>query len=62
MDNEKKININEEVLAVISAAIASLSIKPAQSLVVKPMRRVSQSSSVWNNLGRIKSIGNNRNS
>lgn len=61
MDNVKKIEIDEEVLAVISAAIALKSAKPANSLAVKSLIRVPQSSSKWDYAGRIDSIRRNLN-
>lgn len=62
MDDNKKQNISNEVLAVISAAVASMSTKPGHKLVVRSMRRVAQTSPVWNSTGRVERLRRNLNS
>jgi hypothetical protein len=41
-----------EILAVISAAVAMLNATPEVKLVVRSYRRVNQTSPVWNTIGR----------
>jgi hypothetical protein len=59
MDIKKRIEISEEVLAVIFAAVASISEK---QLAERPIRRVPQTSTKWSSAGRIESIRRNLNS
>lgn len=54
--------INDEILAAISAAVASLNVKPGYKLVVRSFRRIPQSSSLWNITGRIERLRTNLNS
>ena len=54
--------VNDEVLAVISAAIASMNTRPGYKLVVRSMRRIPQTSPVWNTVGRVERLGRNLNS
>lgn len=54
-------NINEEIVAVIAAAIASMETRPGYRLVVKSMRQTSQSSPIWNRVGRLERMSNNLN-
>lgn len=51
-------NVNDEILAVITAAIAALNTRPGYRLVVRSMRQVPQSSPVWNIAGRLERLGN----
>ena len=53
--NEKE--LNNEILAVISAAIASMNTRPGYNLVAKSFRRIPQTSPVWNTTGRIERLG-----
>ena len=50
--------ISDEVLAVITAAVASMEVRPGHKLVVKSMRRMPQTSPVWNKAGRREQISN----
>lgn len=62
MNNIERHMASDEVLAVITAAIASMSTKPGHKLVVRSMRRVSQNSPVWNSAGRVERLRRNLNS
>jgi len=62
MDENKSNTINDEIMAVIAAAIASMQTRPGYSLVVRSMKRVPQYSPVWNTVGRIERINNDLNS
>lgn len=53
---------NDEVLAVITAAIASMSTQPGHKLVVRSMKRIHQNSPVWNSAGRVERLRRNLNS
>lgn len=44
--------IDSELIAAISAAIASMTRNESQKLVVRSIRRVGQISPVWNSVGR----------
>lgn len=55
-------SINDEILAVIAAAIASLNTRPGYRLVVRSMKQVQQSSPVWNIVGRLERLGSKLNS
>jgi len=54
--------LNEEILAVIAAAIAAIETRPGYRLVVKSMRRLPISSPVWNTAGRFDQMNQNLNS
>lgn len=62
MAENKSNTINDEIMAVIAAAIASMQTRPGYSLVVRSMRQVPQSSPVWNTTGRIERLNNKLNS
>jgi hypothetical protein len=62
MNNVEKYMANDEVLAVIMAAVASMDVKPGHKLVVRSMRRVPQNSPVWNSAGRVERLRRNLNS
>lgn len=54
-DKEKKENKNDdEILAVISAAVASMDTKPGYKLVVKSFNRVNQTTPIWSTVGRME--------
>lgn len=55
-DSKRKINmdIDDEVIAVISAAIAAMRSRPGYKLVVRSMRHVDQNSPAWNIAGRLE--------
>jgi hypothetical protein len=57
MNENGNIAVNNEILAVIAAAIASVNTRPGYRLVVRSMRHVPQSSPVWNITGRIERLG-----
>jgi hypothetical protein len=63
-NNESKIknDIDDEVIAVITAAIASMETRPGYRLVVRSMRRTGQYSPVWNISGRLDTMRGNLNS
>ena len=50
--------INDEIVAVITAAINSIGSKEGHKLVVRSIRRMTQRSPVWNATGRIERMGN----
>lgn len=62
MSMNNRLDINDEVLAAISAAIASMGARPGHKLVVRSMRRVGQTSPVWNTTGRVERLRRNLNS
>lgn len=62
MSEKNKNNINDEILAVISAAIASMDTRPGYSLVVKSIRRVPVTSPVWSTTGRAERLSRKLNS
>ncbi|MCX7843174.1 MAG: sodium pump decarboxylase subunit gamma [Clostridia bacterium] len=51
----KKIN-EQEVLAVISAALANMDSREGHRLVVRSFRRIPQTAPVWNIAGRLDRI------
>lgn len=53
--------VSDEVLAVITAAIASMEVRSGHKLVVRSMRRVHQTSPVWNATGRVERLRRNLN-
>lgn len=56
-------NITEnEILAAITAAIASMGTRPGCKLIVKNFKRVGQTSPVWNTTGRVDYIRQKLNS
>lgn len=57
MDNNGNIAINNELLVIIAAAIASVNTRPGYRLVVRSMRQVPQSTPVWNIAGRVERLG-----
>lgn len=57
MNENGNIAINNEILTIIAAAIASVNTRPGYRLVVRSMRQVPQSSPVWNIAGRIERLG-----
>jgi hypothetical protein len=60
-DNLNKVE-NDEIVAVIAAAIAAMETRPGYHLVVRSMRQVPQSSPAWNTTGRIERLNRNLNS
>lgn len=50
--------VNDEVLAAISAAVASFDARSGYKLVVRSFRRTAQSESVWAAAGRIENVNN----
>lgn len=61
MNDSENNKINDEIMAVIAAAIASMESKPGCRLEVKAIRRISQSSPVWNTTGRLERLARNLN-
>jgi hypothetical protein len=55
------VKINEEILAVITAAIAAMETRPGYRLVVRSMRQIPQTSPVWNTAGRLERLSRNLN-
>mgnify|MGYP000927239865 CR=1 FL=1 len=53
--------VENEVLAVIAAAIAAMETRPGYRLVVRSMRQVPQSSPIWNTAGRLERLNRNLN-
>lgn len=47
---------DNEVIAVISAALNSINTKPGRKLVVKSFRRIPQTSPVWSSAGRVERL------
>ena len=62
MDKIKESNINDEILAVIAAAVAEMDTSPGYNLIVKSIRRVPAVSPVWNTTGRIERLSRKLNS
>jgi hypothetical protein len=62
MDKANESKLNDEVLAVIAAAIASIDTRPGYNLVVKSIRRVPATSPVWSTAGRMERISRKLNS
>ncbi len=62
MNNLHENMLDEEIVAAISAALASVSTRPGNRLVVKNIRRIPQSAPVWNSTGRIERMRNDMNS
>jgi hypothetical protein len=60
-DNSNMVE-NDEIIAVIAAAIAAMETRPGYRLVVRSMRQVPQSSPAWNTTGRIERLNRNLNS
>lgn len=52
---------NNEILVVIAAAVASLDTRAGHKLKVKAIRRISQTSPVWNSTGRFERLARNLN-
>jgi len=50
-----------DIIAAISAALAFEKTKPGHKLIVKSFRRIPRTSPVWNFTGRIETIRNNLN-
>lgn len=61
MSGSSNVNIDEEVIAVITAAIAEMVTRPDYRLVVRSMRQIPQSSPVWNTAGRLERLGRDLN-
>jgi hypothetical protein len=55
---KNKYTVNEEIVAVIAAAIAAFGQRSDRKLIIKKIKRVSQTSPVWNTTGRIERISN----
>ncbi len=60
-DNSNMVE-NDEIIAVIAAAIAAMETRPGYRLVVRSMRQAPQSSPAWNTTGRIERLNRNLNS
>lgn len=60
-DNSNMVE-NDEIIAVIAAAIAAMEFRPGYRLVVRSMRQVPQSSPAWNTTGRTERLNRNLNS
>ena len=58
MNNNK---INNEIMAVIAASVASQDTRPGHKLEVKAIRRISQASPVWSTTGRFERLTRNLN-
>lgn len=56
MVNRVNGNIDEEIIAVITAAISMAESAPDKKLVVRSMRHLPQSSPVWNKASRIERL------
>lgn len=56
MKKNNKTNPDEEIVAVIAAAIASMRHTTGCNLVVRSIRRVNQSAPVWNMTGRVENL------
>ncbi len=54
-------HIDNEILAVIAAAIAAMETRPGYRLVVRSMRQVPQISPAWNKTGRLERLNNSLN-
>ena len=61
MEEHIKEGTNEEVLAVIAAAVAAMETRPGYKLVVRSMRQVPQNSPAWNTAGRLERLSRNLN-
>jgi DNA-binding GntR family transcriptional regulator len=61
-ESKNKNDIDDEVVAVITAAIASMETRPGYKLVVRSMRRTAQYSPIWNISGRLDTMRGNLNS
>ncbi len=61
MNEHENGNINDEILAVIAAAVAAMETRPGYRLVVRSMRQVPHSSPVWNTTGRLERLNRNLN-
>lgn len=61
MSENENIIIDEEILAVITAAIAAMETRPEYRLVVRSMRQIPQTSPVWNTTGRLERLSRNLN-
>jgi hypothetical protein len=62
MASNENVYIDDELLAVISAAVAAMETRPGYRLVVRSMRQIPQSSPVWNTTGRIERLNRDLNS
>ncbi len=62
MTKVKENKINDEIVAVISAAIASIETREGYKLVVNSIRRVPTVSPVWNTAGRADRLSRKLNS
>ncbi len=61
MSDNEMVYTDNEILAVIAAAIAAMETRPGYRLVVRSMRQVAQVSPVWNTTGRLERLNNNLN-
>lgn len=61
MAEKEMVYTDNELLAVIAAAIAAMETRPGYRLVVRSMRQVAQASPVWNTTGRLERLNNNLN-
>jgi len=57
MASNENTHIDNELLAVIAAAIAAMETRPGYRLVVRSMRQIPQTSPVWNTAGRLERLG-----
>ena len=56
MKDSKKSGAENEIVAVISAAVACIISRPGHNLLVKSIRRIPQKSPVWNMAGRLERL------
>jgi len=49
-----KENIDNDIIIAITAAIASIDVKPGYKLVVKSYKRIPQVSPIWSSTGKIE--------
>lgn len=54
--------INEEIVAVISAAIAAFGMRSGKKLVVREIKRLDQTAPIWNTAGKLERISRKLNS
>lgn len=54
-DGNDQLN-EEEIVAVITAALAASLSRPASDIVIRKIRRVSENSSVWSRVGKLEQM------
>ncbi|NMA35132.1 MAG: sodium pump decarboxylase subunit gamma [Clostridiaceae bacterium] len=60
-NDSANVKIDDEILAVITAAIVAMESRPGGRLVVRSMRQIPQTSPVWNTTGRLERLSRNLN-